>query len=157
MSFADFSREKLRNTDGFGFVTGAVFGAVISCITMVITIWNHAVPPIVAAKMPDDCETSVSIIENFVSLNDSEMSHILNRIIRDRMLSNEMFSFAETSSLKGKRILEFELNKGYFEKGSRCLLSKGYETLPMENLDPLGQPHNPIFIKIIKPTTGKSK
>lgn len=113
MSFADFSREKLRNTDGFGFVTGAVFGAVISCITMVITIWNHAVPPIVNSKGPSEAQRLEQIM---IEASEAECQKTI--------------LFAESLAKLGKR--EVAVN-GLNLLIVKCLQRKGFEVVNWNN------------------------
>lgn len=113
MSFADFSREKLRNTDGFTFVGGAVFGAVISCITMVVTIWNNAVPPIVKAKEPNEAQRLEMIM-----IGHSEAEY------------QKTILFAEGQAKLGKRLVAVN---GLSSPVVRCLQSKGFEVQNYKN------------------------
>lgn len=106
MSFADYTREKLRNTNGFGFMFSSMFGALVACAVMVLTIRNYSVPPVVKAKYPNDAERLEQIM-----IEHSELE------------CEKIVLFAEGQARTGKKDVPVT---GINSRVATCLKNKGF-------------------------------
>lgn len=106
MSFADYTREKLRNTNGFGFMFSSMVGALVACLVMVLTIKNYSVPAVVKAKYPNEAERLELIM-----------------IEHSQLECEKIVSLAEDQARAGKK--DVPVN-GINSRIATCLKDKGF-------------------------------